>query len=107
MTQRTWPWPTYCQRFITILFGSNIGVSSALLSGLAAAYFVYPPQFSMAIDNPENLIELGFLLVLSVTASKSVAVLTDEKPLYRRPARKLDRTAFVTDRRWRRVAPHL
>jgi hypothetical protein len=26
--------------FITILFGSNIGVSSALLSGLAAAYFV-------------------------------------------------------------------
>src|SRR5262245_40453324 len=46
--------------FITILFGSNIGVSSALLSGLAAAYFVYPPQFSMAIDNPENLVELGF-----------------------------------------------
>src|SRR5262245_18987234 len=43
--------------FITILFGSNIGVSSALLSGLAAAYFVYPPQFSMAIDNPENLVE--------------------------------------------------
>jgi len=93
--------------FITILFGSNIGVSSALLSGLAAAYFVYPPQFSMAIDNPENLVELGFLLALSVTASKSVAVLTDEKPLYRRPARKLDRTAFVTDRRWRRFAPHL
>src|SRR5262245_7385674 len=26
--------------FITILFGSNIGVSCALLSGLAAAYFV-------------------------------------------------------------------
>ena len=89
--------------FITILFGSNIGVSSALLSGLAAAYFVYPPQFSMAIDNPENLVELGLLLALSVTASKSVAVLADEKPLYRRPTRKLDRTAFVTER----AAPHL
>jgi len=79
--------------FITILFGSNIGVSCALLSGLAAVYFVYPPQFSMAIDNPENLVELGFLLALSVTASKSVAVLTDEKPLYRRPTRKLDSRA--------------
>jgi hypothetical protein len=31
--------------FNTVLFGSNIGVSSALVSGLAAAYFIYPPQF--------------------------------------------------------------
>ena len=32
--------------FITVLFGSNIGVWSAFTSGLAAAYFVSPPQFS-------------------------------------------------------------
>jgi K+-sensing histidine kinase KdpD len=77
--------------FITVLFGSNIGVLTALVSGLAAAYFVYPPELSFAIDGPENLVELGLFLALSVTASKSTAILTDENPLYRRPTRKLDR----------------
>lgn len=93
--------------FITALFGSNIGVSTALISGLAADYFLYPPEFSFAIDDPKNVVELGFFLALSVSASKSTAVLTDEKPLYRRPTRKLDRAALVTERRWRRFAPHL
>jgi K+-sensing histidine kinase KdpD len=71
--------------FITVIFGSNIGVWSAFTSGLAAAYFVYPPQFSFAIDDPKQLVELGFLVALWVTASKSTAVLADEKPLNRRP----------------------
>ena len=29
--------------FITVLFGSNIGLLSVLIGGLAAAYFIYPP----------------------------------------------------------------
>src|SRR5262245_27338019 len=70
-------------------------------NGVWRHYPSNPREFSMAIDNPENWSSFGFLLALSVTASKSVAVLTDEKPLCRRPTRKLDRTAFVTDRRWR------
>jgi K+-sensing histidine kinase KdpD len=74
--------------FCAVLFGSDIGVWSALLSGLAAAYFVYPPEFSIAIDKPEDVIELGFFLMLLVTACKSTALLKDEKPLNRRPARK-------------------
>ena len=93
--------------FITVLFGSNIGVWTALISGLAAAYFVYPPDFSLAIDDPQNVVELGLFLALSVTASKSTAVLTDEKSLYRRPTRKLDGAALVTDRRGADFAPHL
>jgi K+-sensing histidine kinase KdpD len=92
--------------FTTALFGSNIGVLTALVSGLAAAYFVYPPEFSFAIADPENVVELGFFLALSVTASKSTTILTDEKPRYRRPPRKFDRTA-LTNRRRRRFAPHL
>ena len=67
--------------FITALYGSNFGVSSALVGGLGAAYFVYPPQFSFAIDSTQHLVELGFLVVLSVTACKSTAVITDVKPL--------------------------
>jgi K+-sensing histidine kinase KdpD len=75
--------------FITMLFGSNIGLLSVLIGGLAAAYFIYPPEFSFHIDKPEHLVELVFFLMLSVTACKSTAVLTDEKPFNRRPMRKL------------------
>jgi K+-sensing histidine kinase KdpD len=73
--------------FITALYGSNFGVSSALVGGLGAAYFVYPPQFSFAIDSTQHLVELGFLVILSVTACKSTAVITDVKPLNRGPRR--------------------
>ena len=73
---------------ITVLFGSNIGLLSALMGGLAAAYFIYPPDFNFQVDKPEHLAELGFFLMLSVTACKSTAVLTDEKPLNRRPLGK-------------------
>src|SRR5262245_60066000 len=75
--------------FITLLFGSNIGLLSVLMSGLAAAYFVYPPEFNIQIDTPQHLVELIFFLILSVTACKSTAILTGEKPLNRRLTRKL------------------
>jgi Domain of unknown function (DUF4118) len=75
--------------FITMLFGSNMGLLSVLISGLAAAYFIYPPEFNIQIDRPEHLVELSFFLMLSVTACKATAVLTDEKPLNRRLTRKL------------------
>jgi hypothetical protein len=47
-------------------------------SGLAAAYFIYPPQFSVLIDDPQQIAELGFIIVLAITASKAVAVITDD-----------------------------
>src|SRR5262245_22877273 len=75
--------------FITVFFGSNIGLLSVLIGGLAAGYFIYPPEFSIEIGKPEHLVELGFFLVLSVTACKSTAVLTHERPLNRRLTRKL------------------
>jgi K+-sensing histidine kinase KdpD len=78
--------PTIC---ITVLFGSNIGLLSVLIGGLAAAYFIYPPEFNIQIDRPENLVELCFFLMLSVTTCKATAVLTDEKSLNRRVTRKL------------------
>src|SRR5262245_8182267 len=74
---------------ITVLFGSNIGLLSALMGGLAAAYFIYPPDFNFQIDKPEHVVELVFFLVLSVTVCKSTAILTNEKPVNRKPMRKL------------------
>ena len=89
--------------FITLLFGSNIGLLSVLISGLAAAYFIYPPDFSFQIDKPEHLVELVFFLMLSVTACKSTAVLTDQKPLNRRLTRNLPWRQSVLQRLGRRT----
>ena len=41
------------------------------------------------VGDPEHLVELSFFLMLSVTACKATAVLTDEKPFNRRLTRKL------------------
>ena len=60
--------------------GSRIDMTS-LASGIAAAYFIYPPQFSLLFDHPQDIAELGFILALGITASKAVAVITDDKPL--------------------------
>jgi len=66
--------------FIAVFFGSALGVASSFASGLAAAYFIYPPKFSLFIADPRHVAELGFILLLAVTASKAVGVLTDDKP---------------------------
>jgi K+-sensing histidine kinase KdpD len=80
--------------FIAVFFGSTIAVMSSFASGLAAAYFIYPPQFSVMIDDPEQVAELGFIIVLAITASKAVAVITNDKPLVR--------SAFRCKRTWPR-----
>jgi K+-sensing histidine kinase KdpD len=80
--------------FIAVFFGSTIAVMSSFASGLGAAYFIYPPQFSVMIDDPEHVAELGFIIVLAITASKAVAVITNDKPLVR--------SAFRCKRTWPR-----
>jgi K+-sensing histidine kinase KdpD len=63
---------------MAIYFGSTIAVLTSLASGLAAAYFLLPPQFSFYIADGRHLAELGFTMLLAVTASKVVAALADE-----------------------------
>jgi len=65
--------------FIAVFFGSTLGVASSFASGLAAAYFLYPPKFNFYIADPRHVAELGFILLLAVIASKAVGVLTDHK----------------------------
>ena len=67
--------------FIAVFFGSTVAVMASLASAVAAAYFIYPPQFSFLFDHPAHIAELGFILVLGITASKAVGVITDDKPL--------------------------
>jgi K+-sensing histidine kinase KdpD len=67
--------------FVAVFFGSTIAVMTSLASGLAAAYFIYPPQFGVLIADSQHIAELGFFVVLGITASKAVAVITGDKPL--------------------------
>jgi len=69
--------------FTAIYFGSTIAVVTSFASGLAAAYFLLPPQFSFYIANRLHIAELGFTILLAVIASKVVGVLTcdiNQKP---------------------------
>src|SRR5215831_15658343 len=67
--------------FVAVFFGSTAAVLTSFASALAAAYFIYPPQFSFLIYEPRHIAELGFILVLAITASKTVGVITIDKPL--------------------------
>src|SRR5215831_8512377 len=71
--------------FIAVFFGSSLGVATSFASGLAAAYFIYPPKFSLFIADPRHIAELGFILLLAVTASKAVGVLTKRPERRQRP----------------------
>jgi len=63
---------------IALHYGSTLAVISSFASGIAAAYFLFPPKLSFYIADPLHIGELGFFLLLAVIASKAVAVLTDD-----------------------------
>ena len=47
--------------------------------------FCFPPKFSFFISDPLNVAELGFFLLLTVIASKAIAVVTKDDRVTRRP----------------------
>jgi K+-sensing histidine kinase KdpD len=63
---------------MAVYFGSIVAVLTSCVSGLAAAYFLLPPQFSFYIDDPRHVAELGFTILLAVIASKVVAALAHD-----------------------------
>ena len=66
-------------------YGSTVAVLTSFASALAAAYFFFPPKFSFYIADPLHVAELGFFLLLTVIASKAVAVVTQDERVTRRP----------------------
>ena len=66
---------------LTTVLGSTLAVAGSFASALAAAYVVYPPQLSIWINDPSHVAELGFIVLLAITASKAVGVIIAGKPL--------------------------
>jgi K+-sensing histidine kinase KdpD len=61
---------------IAIAYGSTFAFLTSFASAVAAAYFLFPPKFSLYVADPLHVAELGFFIVFAIIASKTVAVLT-------------------------------
>jgi K+-sensing histidine kinase KdpD len=66
---------------IAVCYGSNFAFLTSCASAITAAYFLFPPKFSLHIANPLHIVELGFFVLLSVIAGKIVALLSHDAPL--------------------------
>ena len=63
---------------IAVYYGSTLAFLASLASGLLAAYFLFPPKFSLYIAEPVHIAELGFFMLLALIASKAVAVVAHD-----------------------------
>src|SRR5262249_30806630 len=70
---------------IAVYFGSTFAFLTSFASGLSAAYFLFPPKFSLYIADSLHVAELGFFMLLALTASKAVAAITHDVG-FRRPS---------------------
>jgi K+-sensing histidine kinase KdpD len=63
---------------IAIRYGSSIAFLTSFVSGIAGAYFLFPPKFSLYVADPVHVAELGFFMLLALIASKIVSLLTQD-----------------------------
>src|SRR5262249_61320636 len=54
----------------------------------------HPPQLSIWIHDPNHVAELGFIVLLAITASMAVGVITDGNPLGSSGARAASRRMY-------------
>jgi K+-sensing histidine kinase KdpD len=58
--------------FIAIFYGGILALLTAIACGLAAAYFLLPPQLSFYVDDPAQTNELIFTIIVAVLAAGGV-----------------------------------
>jgi K+-sensing histidine kinase KdpD len=61
---------------IGLFYGSGTAVTAGLMSGLASAFFLYPPQFSLLFTDYTQAAEVVFFTILAVTAGVSMSKLS-------------------------------
>lgn len=65
---------------IAVVYGSNFAFLTSCASAITAAYFLFPPKFTLHIANPLHIAELGFFMVVALIAGKIVSLLTHDAP---------------------------
>jgi two-component system sensor histidine kinase KdpD len=69
---------------IAIRYGSISAMCVAIVSMMAAAYFLYAPRFSFSVTSPLDLLELVFFSLLALLASQVVSGFANDKDVERR-----------------------
>jgi two-component system sensor histidine kinase KdpD len=72
--------------FVAVRYGSAPAIVTAIASDLCAAYFLYPPDFSIYIADPLQVAELSFFSVLVLATSQFIGGFADDERLRKRPA---------------------
>jgi two-component system sensor histidine kinase KdpD len=72
---------------IAVRYGSVSAMGVTLVSGLAAAYWIYAPRFSFLIANPLDVMELILFSLLALLASQVVSGFAADRTAALRQAR--------------------
>jgi K+-sensing histidine kinase KdpD len=69
---------------IAVRYGSGPALLAIAASDFCAAYFLYPPDYSIYISDPLQVAELSFFSLLALATSQFVGGLADDERLRRR-----------------------
>jgi K+-sensing histidine kinase KdpD len=72
--------------FVAVRYGSAPAIVTTVVSDLCAAYFLYPPDFSIYIADPLQVAELSFFSVLVLATSQFIGGFADDERLLKRTA---------------------
>src|SRR6267154_3079144 len=72
--------------FVAVRYGSVPAIVTAIASDLCAAYFLYPPDFSIYIADPLQVAELSFFSLLVLATSQFIGGFADDERVQKRPA---------------------
>jgi len=67
-------------------YGSVPAIATAVVSDICAAYFLYPPDFSIYVTDPLQVAELVFFAVLVLPMSQFIGGWADDERLRKRAA---------------------
>jgi two-component system sensor histidine kinase KdpD len=65
--------------FVAVRYGSGPAIMTAIASDIGAAYFLYPPDFSIYIADPLQMAELSFFSLLVLAISQFIGGFADDE----------------------------
>jgi K+-sensing histidine kinase KdpD len=73
--------------FVAVRYGSMPAIVTAIVSDVCAAYFLYPPDFSIYIADPLHMAELTFFSLLVLATSQFIGGFADDERVRKRATR--------------------
>ena len=70
--------------FVAVRYGSVPAIVTAIVSDLCAAYFLYPPDYSLYIADPLQVAELSFFSLLVLATSQFIGGFADDERVQKR-----------------------